>query len=277
MVDDRDVTMNEDAPAAPDAPAIAAPPAAAVSPEAAAVSPAALGPKRALQIFAAFLGTQVAVAVVVGVYAWFHPVAPGGAGFGGSTVGLRLVLEAALGGTLLSGLVALALVRRLFASPGGDEARAAIGWRAAPARATARAALQGLALVAAFVAVSAAAARTHGLGPLDSAAHAGGWARVAWAVLALVLAPPIEELVFRGVLYAGFARRWRPRVAGALSTLLFVVLHVTELGSFVPAWLVIGTLGVLALRARLASGSLVPAIALHASYNLGFVLLAYAR
>ena len=276
MVDDRDVTMNEDTPAAPDASAPAEQPAAAVSPEA--VSPAALGPKRALQIFAAFLGTQVAVAVVVGVYAWFHPVGPG-AGVGGSTVDLRLVLEAALGGTLLSGLVALALVRRIFARPGGDEGRAAIGWRGAPARATARAAPAGpSALVAAFVAISAAASRrTHDLGPLQSAAHAGGGARVAWALLALALAPPIEELVFRGVLYAGFARRWRPRVAGALSTLLFVVLHVTEIGTFVPAWLVLGTLGALALRARLASGSLVPAIALHASYNLGFVLLAYAR
>ncbi len=238
--------------------------------------PVPVGPKWGLKIFAAFLGAQMAVAVVVGVLAGRGKLAGVVAAPGKAmpTVDLRVALGAALVGTLLGGLVALLMVRGTFARPGGAEARAAVGWRAASRRACLRAALQGLGLVVAFVVVGVVLpGPRHGLGPLASAASAGGWARAAWAVLAIGLAPPIEELVFRGVLYAGFAQRWSPRVAGTISVAMFVILHVAEIGAYFPAWLAITAVGALALRARVVTGSLVPAIALHASYNLGLVLL----
>ena len=230
--------------------------------------PAALGVKRALQIFAAFLGSQLAVAVVAGLFAASRspPVDP------------RLALGAALAGTVLGGLVALRMVRLTFARPGGDDARLAMAWSTVPARLSAWAALQGFALFAVFAVIGGLLpGLPRELGPLARAPQAGTFARGAWTVLVLVLAPPIEELMFRGVLYGGFARRWRPRVAGVVTTALFVALHATELGTFLPAWLVIAALGALTLRARLVTGSLVPAIALHASYNLGLVLLVYLR
>jgi membrane protease YdiL (CAAX protease family) len=239
--------------------------------------PSGVSPKWGLKIFAVFLGAQMAVAVAVGVLAGRGKLgglvaAPGK---GMPTVDLRVAMGAAFVGTLLGGLAALLMVRRTFARSGGA-ARDAVGWRAASLRACLRAALQGLGLVAAFVVLGAPLpGPRHGLGPLASAA--GGWARAAWAVLAIGLAPPIEELVFRGVLYAGFARRWSPRVAGAHSVALFVVLHVAEVGAYLPAWVAIAAVGALALRARVVTGSLVPAIALHASYNLGLVLLVCAR
>jgi membrane protease YdiL (CAAX protease family) len=111
---------------------------------------------------------------------------------------------------------------------------------------------------------------------LAQAATAGGAARVLWAVLALAVAPPTEELLFRGVLYGGLARSWGARAAAVATTVLFVALHATEIGRFWPGWAVISALGALALRARLKTGSLVPAIALHAAYNMGLVLVAYA-
>jgi membrane protease YdiL (CAAX protease family) len=242
--------------------------------------PTPVGPKWGLKIFAAFLGAQMVVAVAVGVLASRGRIGGVSARPGQAmpTVDLRVALGAALVGTLLGGLVALLMVRRTFARPDGADARVAVGWRGASPRACLRAALQGLGLVAAFVIVGVVwPGRRHDLGPLASAASAGGWARAAWAALAIGLAPPIEELVFRGVLYAGFSRRWSPRVAGTITTAMFVILHVTEIGAYVPAWLAIGALGGLALRARVATGSLVPPLALHAGYNLGLVLLVYAQ
>jgi len=92
------------------------------------------------------------------------------------------------------------------------------------------------------------------------------------ALLACLVAPPTEELVFRGALYAGLARSWRPAGAAAVTTAIFVALHGTELGAYWPGWIIVALVGALALRARLATGSLLPAIALHASYNLGLVI-----
>jgi len=153
-----------------------------------------------------------------------------------------------------------------------------IGWAPASARACGRAALQGFGLVLALAVVSAfLPAPKQGLGPLGRLDELSWWARAAGVVLVLVGAPLVEELMFRGVLYTGLARRWRPARAARATTLAFVALHVPQLGGYWPGWLFIGLVGALALRARVATGSLLPAIALHIAYNLGLVLAAAAR
>lgn len=236
-----------------------------------------------MKILAAFLGVQLGVAVVAGVAVAVRNLKVAGPPSpDGIQLDPRLALGAAFAGALLAGVVALRMVLRTFARAGGqgqaDDVKGAIGWTGASRRECARAALTGLALVTAFVVAAAALpTRVHPMGPLASAANAGGWARVLWALLAVCIAPPTEELVFRGVLYAGLARAWRPAAAGVATTVIFVALHATEVGSYWPAWLAIATLGALALRARVATGSLLPAIALHASYNLGLVLMVLAQ
>jgi membrane protease YdiL (CAAX protease family) len=240
--------------------------------------PPPFGAWRALKIFLAFLGIQIAVAVGVGLFAFFAGLHADLAGGAAPSELALTALEAAVAGTVLAGLVALAMVRRAFRRPGGDAVRAAVGWRGAPRRDVVRAALLGFGLVIVFAFASAwLPVRPNGLGPLARAANAGGLSRLLWALLAVIVAPPTEELLFRGVLFAGFARSWRPATAAALTTALFVALHVTELGGYWPAWIAIAALGALALRLRIAAGSLVPAIALHASYNLGLVLMVYAQ
>jgi membrane protease YdiL (CAAX protease family) len=236
------------------------------------------GARRAVWIVLAFLGVQLAVALVVGVVAGVHNLKkPGPASPGGVQIDLGVTLGAAFVGAVLGGLVAMRMVRRSFAGPGGNAVRAAVGWMPASGRACARAALGGLALVAAFVVVGVALpVRPHELGALARAANTGGWPRLLWATLAIAVAPPTEELVFRGALYAGLARSWNATGASVVTTAVFLALHGTELGAYWPAWIAIATLALVALRLRLATGSLLPAIALHASYNLGLVLMAYA-
>jgi membrane protease YdiL (CAAX protease family) len=235
---------------------------------------APFGAKRAFALLAAFLGIQLGVAVIVGVLLAIRGLKAGAA----AAVDLRVALGAALAGTVLATLATLHLVRRAFRRPGGGALRVAFGWRRASARACARSALTGLALMAAFaIAGAVLPVRPREIGPLARAATAGGWARLCWAALAVLVAPPAEELVFRGVLYAGLARSWRPPIAGVVTTTIFVALHLTEVGGYWPGWLAIGAMGALALRVRLREGSLWPAIALHATYNAGLVLLVYAR
>jgi membrane protease YdiL (CAAX protease family) len=260
MVVDREVTMNE-TPTPPSAP----PPSDGAPPPA-----PGLGPLRAVGIFAAFLGIQVVVVLVAGVVAGLGHIATG-EGSGGFKIAPGFLLGAAVAGTALGGLVVLWMARR--ALPG---ALAVIGWAPASVRACARAALQGLGIVLALGLVGAFLPPPRDAGPLGRLDQLGTGARVAGALLAFVAAPMVEELLFRGVLYTGLARRWPRRLAGATTTLIFVALHVLQIGAYWPGWLFIGLVGALALRARVASGSLLPAIALHATYNLGLILAAVA-
>ena len=231
-----------------------------------------LGAKRGLMALAVFLGTQLLVAVVAGVWVGVRRLRGGGASTGpGLQMDLGPTIGATFVGTLIGGLAVLRLVHR---SAGGWSA---VGWRPARISACVGAVAQGFGLVGVFVLLGRALPATRTLGPLASLAQAGVWARLAWAALAFVVAPPVDELVLRGALDAGRLRTGRPLVAGALTTLVFVGLHVTEIGAYWPAWIAIGLLGVLALRARLTTGSLLPAIALHASYNLGLVLAVYLQ
>lgn len=82
-------------------------------------------------------------------------------------------------------------------------------------------------------------------------------------LLVVVIAPVVEELVFRGVLQRAFEARWGPRIAIALGAGLFGAYHFT-------AWLFVPTfvLGLAAGWLADARESLWPAIALHALYNL---------
>ena len=72
-------------------------------------------------------------------------------------------------------------------------------------------------------------------GPLTQLAQSGGWPRLAWAIVAIVLAPTVEEFLFRGVLLAGFARAWGIRVAASLVTILFVGMHFPYAARYWPA------------------------------------------
>ncbi|WP_242371571.1 CPBP family intramembrane glutamic endopeptidase [Anaeromyxobacter sp. SG26] len=86
--------------------------------------------------------------------------------------------------------------------------------------------------------------------------------RVFLAVVATFVAPPCEEIAFRGYLQTTLLARRAPAVAIAGSSLLFAVIHLDPVRF--PALLVLGAVfGWLAWR----SGSLWPAVAAHAANN----------
>ena len=88
-------------------------------------------------------------------------------------------------------------------------------------------------------------------------------------LLACVIAPVVEEMLFRGIILRGFLQRYTRVQAIWGSSVLFGLAHM-NIYQFVAALLMRAVCGWLYTRAR----SLVPCIALHAAYNGALNLLA---
>ena len=107
--------------------------------------------------------------------------------------------------------------------------------------------------------------------PLTEMAMTAGFPRMAWIFLVLMVAPPLEEFLFRGVLFAGFARSWGVPAASGVVTLLFVLVHLPAVWHYQPAIIAITVVGIAAMILRIRARSLLPAVALHFAYNLMIV------
>ncbi len=91
--------------------------------------------------------------------------------------------------------------------------------------------------------------------------------QVGWALMFVVLFPVVEETLFRGFLYTGLAQSWGPILAGIVTTLLFVVVHMPKVLEYWPALLAVSLIGSLSVLIRIRAGSLAPGIAMHCTYN----------
>ncbi len=92
-------------------------------------------------------------------------------------------------------------------------------------------------------------------------------AAYALAVFAVVVAPFMEELIFRGVLFNVFERQVGLGFATAITALLFAGFHVPE---YWGAWnhlLLVSLAGGVFSLARGITGSLAPSVLIHLGYN----------
>ncbi len=92
-------------------------------------------------------------------------------------------------------------------------------------------------------------------------------ASFAIGIFAVTLAPFMEELIFRGVMFAVFERRAGLRFAVVATAVLFAGLHVPEYWSAWNHVLMILVVGVAFSLARGITGSLTPSVILHMGYN----------
>lgn len=91
---------------------------------------------------------------------------------------------------------------------------------------------------------------------------------------AVVLAPVVEELLFRGLLYGGYRRSFGPVWAGVLTTVIFCFGHAEKIAQNpLPATVSVvgGSLG--ALWFRLRSRAIGPAVATHFACNAAITLV----
>jgi membrane protease YdiL (CAAX protease family) len=88
------------------------------------------------------------------------------------------------------------------------------------------------------------------------------WFRAHLVIVALIVAPVVEELVFRGILLPTFTKHSRPWLAVCFVSLLFAFMH-PHLPSLVPLFLLAVGFSV----AYIYSGSILVPIVMHATFN----------
>lgn len=166
---------------------------------------------------------------------------------------------------------------------GGDalreRGRFGIGWVRGDAAALGIGCASGIAIAAAGAGASAwlfPPDPDMALGPLTELSTKPGAGRFYLVVIALLLAPPLEELLFRGVLLGGLTRSWGRGPAALAVTALFVGVHASELSFYWPATLGLGLLALLTLALRIRFRALGPAVAAHFAYNAALLAAAAA-
>jgi hypothetical protein len=96
---------------------------------------------------------------------------------------------------------------------------------------------------------------------------AGGATLLLLLVIAVLLAPLLEEVLFRGLLFPALRRRLRFWPAAVLTTLMFTGLHFTQTGTYWPAVEGIFICGMALAWLRERTGSLWPSVAFHMGFN----------
>lgn len=231
-------------------------------------------PADAVKVLATFLGTQLAVWVTA-VLLVIEP----GVGQDPRAIGTAAVFRAfpvALPlSMILSALAVFALARRFGRRVGHEEARRTFALAGAGTRPNLLAAGAGLVLALLLVVIALVI-------PLGSAADQGLLAqmlassrtgRIVFALAAVLIAPPVEEYVFRGVLL-GTLLPLGEVAAGAISGVAFWLLHATEWAHYWPAAFGVGAMTLLVTRLRLRTRSIVPSVVAHLCYNGTLTLVA---
>jgi membrane protease YdiL (CAAX protease family) len=110
-------------------------------------------------------------------------------------------------------------------------------------------------------------------GPMQQLSTSHGLPHVLFIIMAVAIAPPLEEFIFRGVAFAAVARGFGTVMAVSTTTLAFVLLHAADKIHYWPGFLLVGCLALAAVFLRLRYRSLWPGILMHACYNGLLILL----
>jgi membrane protease YdiL (CAAX protease family) len=245
--------------------------------------PKRFGAIQAWVIFFSYVGVQLILGFVIGVaFSIAYTVRHHGKADGMADAMFAPLAIGAVVGMVAGGALAWWLAHRAARRDPYQPSLALFGWAWSDSRSVLTAVLAGLAVGSVYMALATLFPPPDGAKPglVSRTLMRGGWPVYLWALFAVAVAPPVEEFVFRGVMWTGLARSWGPLAAAAAVTGTFVLLHVTEAGGYPLALVAIGSLGLAALAARVLSGSLVPAVLLHSGYNcvvVATVVLGAAR
>jgi membrane protease YdiL (CAAX protease family) len=89
----------------------------------------------------------------------------------------------------------------------------------------------------------------------------------AFVILGIVVAPVMEEIMFRGFLYTVLADLYGPGLAVPVTSVAFAGLHFLQLWGNWPAMLLILVVGYILTNVRKRSDSLIPSVVMHTAYN----------
>ena len=230
-----------------------------------------LNARNATLILGTFLAGQFGIAAVVGfIYGFGQAITGRGDAISHFESNPSFLAPATFFGFIGGGIAMIWLSRSLLKGALADVTELGAAWVLGRRQDI----FKGLAIgitVAFFYVIPGTAFRPqideNSVGPLARMAMAGGLPQLAWFTMALLLAPPLEEMLFRGVVYGGYRRSLGPVRAAWLTTAIFALLHITEAIHYPPALIAIAGMALLALRMRLRSAAIGPAVALHFGYN----------
>ena len=100
----------------------------------------------------------------------------------------------------------------------------------------------------------------------------GGWAILLLAAMAVVMAPLLEEALFRGILQPALKRRLGFPLAALIVTAVFTATHIPQFIGYPPALVLIFICGGIVSLLREAADSLWPPILFHFGFNLAAML-----
>src|SRR5262245_2298918 len=102
---------------------------------------------------------------------------------------------------------------------------------------------------------------------LEKILKLGFGVRLTVAALAVLTAPLVEEVVYRGLLYSGIEWTWGKPAAISLVTILFAGVHYFQYRESIAALTAILLLSLVLTLLRAATGKLLPCVATHLVYN----------
>jgi membrane protease YdiL (CAAX protease family) len=105
------------------------------------------------------------------------------------------------------------------------------------------------------------------LDPVTRMANTPGLPQAVWIVGAVLLAPFVEEMMFRGVLYGGYRKSFGPVWAAVSTTFIFVAIHFSYYIHAPSNAIGIIVVTLVMLWCRLHWNAIGPAIAVHIGYN----------
>jgi membrane protease YdiL (CAAX protease family) len=191
--------------------------------------------------------------------------------------GYNFLLSGVLAGELCAALWVAWYLRRLGGARLHDGSPTGVAWRAAPGEAYVVAALCALG-------ITGVVALFFHFFPPDMKAIQGlpeaklfagnGLAMVPLLLVAVFAGPVLEEIVFRGIAFAGLAVRLGPLWAGIVTTLVFIAAHAPEKLHYPPGFIDVGLMAASAAVLRVRYRSIRPGIVLHILYNTGAMLAA---
>lgn len=106
--------------------------------------------------------------------------------------------------------------------------------------------------------------------------HGNEYSRFIGILLIVIVAPIVEEYVFRGYIFDGIRQKRSLGFTFAITAALFTLPHMIAYSDYLPSAVILFILGLLLAYFRERFESLLPAIVLHATYNLCLVLFSLA-
>jgi membrane protease YdiL (CAAX protease family) len=189
---------------------------------------------------------------------------------------ITLIIASLLASELMAALWLSWYVRRQGPRVVEDGGAPGIAWRPASPRA------YGMAVLGALAVLFLAGAEfrllppdTSGLDNLELVQLFQGPPAIALlaAMVVVFLAPVIEEVLFRGLAFAGIAARFGAGWAVVTTTIIFTALHAPEKLHYWPGFIDVAAVALLSCALRLRFRSIKPGIALHFLYNLGMLIV----